>query len=270
MGAFETITRKFFWWLIMPDMIMMLLIAVGIVFLLFKNTKWAKRFILSACSLVLLFGIVPIGFWMLEHLENRFPPITEIPADTKGVIVLGGSFDRMTTMGRKQTSYNLAGGRLIEFIKFTRQHPDLLRVFTGGGALVSFHDGPGRTEAEIAKQELEAIGFDTTGMIFEDKSANTIENAINTKELIQPNPEDKWVLMTSAFHMPRSVGLFRKAGWSVIPYPVDYHTPGRYEPYFFIGLKNNLTAWQYAIREWASMIQNYLFGRSDELFPSEE
>ena len=73
--------------------------------------------------------------------------------------------------------------------------------------------------------------------------------------------------MTSAYHMPRSTGLFRKAGFNVIPYPVDYHTPGNYEMWFFIGLKMNLDAWHASAREWLGMLANYLMGRSDELYP---
>lgn len=267
MTTFEYITRKFFWWIIMPDMLIMLLIAIGIGFLLFKNTKWARRFILSSCLLIFFFGGIPTGFWMLENLENRFPKVTEIPPGTTGIILLGGNFDRMTTMGRNQPSYNLAAGRFIEFIKLARNHPELKLVFTGGGAAIPFHEGPGLTEAELTKQELDALGFDTSQIIFEGESLNTIENASKTYDLVQPTPDQKWLLMTSAFHLPRSVGLFRKAGWNVIPYPVDYHTPGDYEPYFLIGLKDGLTSWHFALREWASMIQNYMFDRSDELYP---
>ena len=70
--------------------------------------------------------------------------------------------------------------------------------------------------------------------------------------------------------MPRSVGLFRKAGFNVIPFPVDYHTPGKYEPWFFIGLKDNLNAWHAGTREWLGMVTNYIMGRSNEVFPGGE
>jgi uncharacterized SAM-binding protein YcdF (DUF218 family) len=264
----ETIIREFFWWLMNPSMLIILLIFIGMGFLfLLKNPKRARSFILSACSLVLFFGIIPTGLWVLENLENRFPQPTEIPADTTGIILLGGSFDRETSAARNIPAYNLAAGRFIEFIAFARKHPNLKRVFSGGGRPITVQNGSVKSEAELTKETLESIGFDTTNMIFEGESVNTLENARKTKELVKPTASQKWILMTSAFHMPRSVGLFRKAGWNVIPYPVDYHTPGGYELYFFLGLKDGLTSWHYAIWEWASMIQNYLFERSDELYP---
>jgi uncharacterized SAM-binding protein YcdF (DUF218 family) len=122
-------------------------------------------------------------------------------------------------------------------------------------------------ETETAKKEFKALGLDPTTIQFEGNSKNTMENAGKTKEMLNPNPQDQWVLVASAYHIPRAIGLFRKAGFHVIPYPVDYHTPGNYEPWFFIGLKMNLDAWHASSREWLGMLANYLMGRSDELFP---
>ena len=122
------------------------------------------------------------------------------------------------------------------------------------------------SEADLTRRELAALGFDADRVMYENKSRDTIENAIKTYALIKPQKDEKWVLMTTAHHMPRSVGLFEKAGWNVIPYPVDYHTTGEYVP--FAGLRMNLLAWNYGIREWIGMLHNYLFGRSDRLYPS--
>ena len=104
-------------------------------------------------------------------------------------------------------------------------------------------------------------------ILFEGESKNTKDNASKTAQLINPKPTEKWVLVASAYHIPRSVGLFRKAGFNVIPYPVDYHTPGNYEMWFFLGLKMNLDAWQVSSREWLGMFGNYLIGRSIEVYP---
>ena len=112
-----------------------------------------------------------------------------------------------------------------------------------------------------------ALGLDPNTVIFEGNSKDTKENAAKTAELIKPTSDEKWILITSAYHMPRSVGLFRKAGFKVIPFPLDYHAPGKYEPWFFIGLALNLEAWQASSREWLGMMINYLMGRSDEIYP---
>ena len=83
------------------------------------------------------------------------------------------------------------------------------------------------TDAEVAKEALADVGVPVDRMIFEDKSRNTHENAINAAALVHPKPQEKWLLVTSAFHMPRSIASFRKAGWNVYPAPTDYMTSGK-------------------------------------------
>ena len=86
--------------------------------------------------------------------------------------------------------------------------------------------------------------------------------------MIKPKRDEKWVLVTSAYHMPRAVSLFEAAGWNIIPYPVDYHTP-KSIPWYFINfnLSTGLFAWSNGIREIGGLITNYLSGRSNVLFP---
>ena len=118
-----------------------------------------------------------------------------------GVILLGGPFELETMASRHETVYNLAAGRLIEFIEFTKAHPNLKRVFSGGGPIHPVLDGKPMGEAEIAKRVFERMGYDDRGMIFEGSSKNTIENAWKTKEIIQPKPGEKWVLMDKIFSL---------------------------------------------------------------------
>lgn len=238
-------------------MFFLVLLFIGGILLLIRRKKWARRFLLISCSGFAFFGVIPIGLWTLEGLENRFPIIHQIPSDTNGMILLEGSFDRMTTVARGETAYNLAAGNFIQFVELAKEHPHLQLVYTG----TPF-------EVETAKKEFKALGLDLSSILFEGESKNTKDNASKTAQLVNPKPEDKWVLVASAYHMPRSVGLFRKAGFNVIPFPVDYHTPGNYEMWFPLGLKMNLDAWQVSSREWLGMIVNYITGRSDELYPS--
>jgi uncharacterized SAM-binding protein YcdF (DUF218 family) len=256
MALWESIYRLAGWWIINVDMLFLVfLLGAGLLFAL-KKKKCGKRLLILSCSGFAFFGIIPVGLWTLEHLENRFPKVETIPADVKGIILLGGTFDLWTMSARKEPAYNLTVGKLIRFVELARRYPQLQLVFTGT-----------KIEAETTKKELLVLGINPDRVIFEANALDTKTNASNTATLIQPRPEEKWMLLTSVYHLPRSVGLFRKAGFNVIPFPTDYHTPGKYEPLFCIGLKLNLDAWHAGSREWLGMVANYLAGRSSEVFP---
>lgn len=252
MDLFESVYRFFGWWIINIDVLLTVLLISGALLLWRKKRHAGIRCITWGCLGFAFFTIVPIGLWLVEGLENRFPKLTTLPADAKGLIFLGGTFDMMTSQARKEISYNPAGGKFIQFIELAKQHPHLPLVCSGT-----------EFEAEAAKQEMRALGMDPSTVIFEAGSKNTHQNASMTAALIHPHPEDRWVLVTCAFNMPRAVAVFRKSGFNVIPYPVDYHTPGNYEPWFLIGISRNLEGWQVAMREWLGMVINAIRGRSN-------
>lgn len=259
MSLFESIYRFFGWWIINIDLFFILFIVLGGIFLLFKKRKWGKGLTMLGCFGLVFFAVVPVGLWTFEELENRFPKLASIPPTTKGMILLGGSFDRMTSQARGETAYTMAAGNFIWFVETAKANPQLQLVFTG----TPF-------EAETAKKGFKALGIDPSSVLYEENSKDTKDNAAKTKELLNPHPQDQWLLVTSAYHMPRSVGLFRKVGFNVIPCPVDYHTPGKYEMWFFLGLKKNLDAWHASSREWLGMLINYLMGRSDAVYAKPE
>lgn len=201
-------------------------------------------------------GLIPIGLWSLENLENRFPKIHKIPPDAKGMIFLAGTFNTKASFARQEAVYNHSIGRLMAFAKLAKESPSLQLVYTGTP-----------DEGALLKEVFASLHIDSTHILFEEDSKNTMGNAAKTAALLQPKSNEKWVLVTSAFHMPRSMGVFRKAGFNVIPYPVDYQTAGTGEVAFFPGLKENLHAWKIVSREWLGMLASYLTGRSATLYP---
>lgn len=256
MSLFETVYRFFGWWIINIDSFFVLLILIGAALLLITHKKWGRNFAITGCFGLVFLAIVPIGLWTMESLENRFPKLESVPQDMKGMILLGVSFDKMVSAARKEISYTPAAGSFIKFIELAKEYPNLQLVFSGNPF-----------EAETAKKQFRLLGIDPARVVFEGDSKDTKENAAKTADLIHPKANEKWLLVTSAYHMPRAVGLFEKAGFHVTPYPVDYHTPGNYELWFFIGLKMNLAAWHATSREWLGMVINYILGRSDTLYP---
>ncbi|RUX98833.1 YdcF family protein, partial [Mesorhizobium sp. M7A.F.Ca.US.005.03.2.1] len=126
----------------------------------------------------------------------------------------------------------------------------------------------GEGDAATAPRLLTALGVAADRMILENKSRNTYENAVFTKELVTPKPGETWLLVTSAFHMPRAKALFDKAGFATVPWPVDYRTSGREG----VGLfrdnpADSLQATTMAIREWIGLFAYWLSGRIDQPFP---
>jgi uncharacterized SAM-binding protein YcdF (DUF218 family) len=125
-----------------------------------------------------------------------------------------------------------------------------------------------RPEAEFALRLLESLGVPNGRVVAEDKSRNTVENARFSRELAQPKPGERWLLVTSAYHLPRAIGIFRKAGFPVEAYPVDWRTRGtgdvlRPFPTLGEGLRRTDTA----MREWVGLLAYWIGGQSSELFP---
>ena len=258
----QTVLFKFFGYLINLDHIFLITFFAGMILFFTRFKKTSRGFLITSFSLMILI-ISPIGMIGTTFLENRFPRLQSIPADAKGLILLGGSFDRYVSSKRDTISFNMAAGRIFDFAALAKKNPDKQIVFTGAGRGLT----PKVNESALAKEVFDAYGIDTSKVIFENKSADTTENAKFTRDILQPKPGEKWVLVTSAFHMSRSVALFKKMGFDVIPYPVDYHTDGEYHLTPVWDLYYSALAWKTFIREIASMTNAYLFGSSDEWMP---
>lgn len=219
----------------------------------------------------LAFLIAGVGGWTtagtmaLAVLEDRFPRPTRMPADVTGIIVLGGGFEGGVSGVRGQAELRDSGDRFVEAAALALAYPAAKIVVTGGnGALVS----EGETDAELAPGFFARFAIAPERLILEGQSRNTQENAEFLRALIQPKPGETWLLVTSAFHMPRSVGLFRKAGLTVTPWPVDYRTAGVPRMRLVGDMPiSNMTELAVALREWAGLASYFALGRIDRLFP---
>jgi uncharacterized SAM-binding protein YcdF (DUF218 family) len=108
-------------------------------------------------------------------------------------------------------------------------------------------------------------GVDPARLLAEDRSRDTYENAVFSRDLVAPQREDVWILVTSAMHMPRAVGCFRRLAWEVVPYPVDYRAETAPRPSFF--LSEHLELLDVAAKEWVGLVAYRLLGHTDALFP---
>lgn len=232
--------------------------------LLFANDNEGAIYLLIF-SFILIIGVVvfPTGQWLCILLENRFSQPESIPEDVTGIILCGSGFDQKTSFVRGLPCYNSSIGRLIDFVRVAQLNPKLRLCFTGGGAFTNKNVN----ESKLAKELFKTCGLDVSRIEFETQARDTIENAVLSYKLIKPLPQEKWVLMSSAFHLPRAVGLFQKAGWkNIIPYPVDFNTAGSYRLINF-DFEWGFSSWRRASHEFLEMFSGYIFGYSASLFP---
>ncbi len=253
------IASKVLWFLVAP---VNLLLEVALAAIWF-----GRRAIVVLCLVTLLtIGATPIGAWMIEPLEDRFPPPpADMPAPY-GIIVLGGAIDDEMGLARGQVSLGEGAERLTQTVILSRRFPDARVVYTGGNN--SLH-GAESNEATDARKLLTALGVDPQRIAIETASRNTDENARFTRDKLQPTATQRWLLITSAWHMPRSMGLFRRAGFNVTAFPVDYRsTGGKGDWQFNNGPMRGLRIFDVAAHEWTGLFFYWLSGRTDVLFPA--
>ena len=261
------VLSKILWALVNPGNLLLLLLVLGAVLLWTRWRRFGRWLVGFSTVAFLLLAVVPLGNWAFGVLENRFPPLVQLPERVDGIIVAGGIVNPVTSKDRGQLSINGAVERVYEMAVLSRRYPKARIVFSGGSGSLLY---PDLKEAHAVVPLFRQLGVDTKRVIFEDQSRNTAENAVNTYRVIQPKGGETWLLVTSAFHMPRTVGSFRKAGWDVTPYPVDYNTrltkalPVQFN---FSGGVGSLGG---AVHEFLGLFFYWLDGKTDELFPGPE
>lgn len=225
---------------------------------------------LAAASSAVAFAILALSVWtslgamLLNPLEERYPK-PAFPPKVDGIVVLGGGFEGAINLARGGYELNSGGDRYVEAAILARRYPAAKIVVTGGvGSLILKGEG----DADTALRLFTALGVPRDRLVLENRSRNTYENAVFTKEMVTPKPGETWLLVTSAFHMPRAKALFDKAGFATVPWPVDYRTSGREGVSLFAdNAVDALQATTLAIREWTGLFAYWLTGRIDSPFP---
>jgi uncharacterized SAM-binding protein YcdF (DUF218 family) len=233
---------KAFWFVAQPAHSLLLLSLLAVAFSL--TGRWRAGLGIGALLAVLLLSIslFPVGSWLLSPLENRFSIPRQMPSSVDGIIMLGGDEN-------------------IAFADLARRYPSAKLVSAGGGPVVLDSKG-----LDPEGKALTWLSIDISRIIFERKSRNTFEDVVVAKAIIRPAAHETWILVTNASHMPRSVGLFRRQGWQVVPYPVNYAS-SPINPRS-AGFRQNLDELSAALKEWIGMLANRVLGHSNEWFPA--
>jgi uncharacterized SAM-binding protein YcdF (DUF218 family) len=248
-----------------PSNVVILVGIVGLVLACTRYARWGWRLAVASLVLIAVIGFLPIGRALTIALEDRFPRWEESGAPPAGIIVLGGAVSAYRLATRGQIGLTDAAERILVVPELARKFPDAKIVYSGGDPGLFTQRG---NEADVAPALFESLGVPRSRIMLENRSRNTAENAAFSKALVAPKPGERWLLVTSAAHMPRAIGAFREAGFPVEAYPVDYQTNGWQDLRNIFGsLSGGLGQLDGALHEWIGLIAYRLTGKSSALFP---
>jgi uncharacterized SAM-binding protein YcdF (DUF218 family) len=260
------VASKLFWAFVEPFDLLLILGLVGVALSFTPSARVGRGLCIGAILLLAIVSVSPLGSFMLRPIEDRFPlpgPNFRSPTD---IIVLGGALDEDLTTARHEPVLMPLGERVTAGVVLARRYPQARLIFTGGSSSLR---PSGADEATGIRELWLSLGVDPARMIFETKSRNTWENALFTRAMIKPKPGETFLLVTSAWHMPRAMGVFRKLGYNVTAYPTDYMTLGDSRDYSWLHLGfGELVMFQYALHEWVGLTAYYLTGKTSAWFPA--
>lgn len=236
------------------------LLALGLIVMQHRPLL-GKRLCTAALAVLVLIGWqLPINT-LMHQLETRSPALDPYASldNYAGVVVLGGALERSVMWKPKgRIALNNGAERMTVPVGLMQRNPQLKLLFTGGeGSLVKQE----LTEADRAKIYFDLMGVDGSRVIYEARSNTTFDNAVMSAELPGVDKTQPWLLLTTAAHMPRSLAVFRKVGWNVTAYPVDFRTPDTTTGWFDYSLEGGAQRWYYTLHEIAGFWAYRLAGR---------
>ena len=237
----------------------LILMAVLGVFLSWKWQKISRLLLLVSVGSLLLLCFLPIGSILIEPLEKRFPMPSQLPQKIGGIIVLGGMESIAPSIIHQKPQFNASAERVMVLPSLLKLYPHTQVVIASGGYSTV---NPEIKGAHIIAKWLRPLTPKTVSIHTELRSKNTYQNALYAQQY--KDNDLPWLLVTSAWHMPRSVGVFRQLNWNVIAYPTDYKSfPLSLSPYF----PHNIAVLRRASHEWIGLLAYYLNGYTNTLFP---
>lgn len=247
------VISKIFWWLIQPLHALVFIQLSGLVCLWRSRSQLGRWIFLFSTVAVASIAMLPLPDMLIRPLEQWAQRPTALPDKIDGVLLLTGGQRPVLTYAYGQP----IGGfeTMAPFAALARRYPYAKLVVSGGSGDPT--PGP-MSEAAVVEMFFAEQGLDPARLILEDKSRNTYENGVFSKKLVQPKSGEIWLLVTRAHHMPRAIGVFRKIGWDMIPYPADYRALPDLMQFRNDGSISMLDA---ALHEWIGLAAYWSIGR---------
>jgi uncharacterized SAM-binding protein YcdF (DUF218 family) len=257
---------KIFGFFAAPSNFLMVIGLVGLVLLCTRFTRLASWLIVTSLVLLAIVGLSPLGNALILPLEQRFPAWDASRGSPDGIIMLGGAISPNVSAARGSVALDEAAERLTATAELARRYPNARIILSGGSDAPVFDE---EIEAVFAVRQLEALGIAHQRMTAEEQSRNTFENAVFSRLIADPKPGERWLLVTSASHMPRAMAAFRAAGFPVEAYPVDWRTRGQIDAMApFASVADGLKRTDTAVHEWIGLLAYRLSGKTADVFPA--
>ena len=250
--------------LLVPSNLLFLLALVGVVLLFTRWQRAGRRLVTASLLLFFVVGFLPVGETLEHVLENRFPAWNPARGAPDGIVVLGSAINPVISRARGATALNQSAERVTVIAKLAREFPKARIVYASGNPSIF----GGLAEADYVLPLLESFGVPASRVTLERRSRDTYENALFSKALVKPKPGERWLLVTSAAHMPRAIGCFRRVGFPVEAYPVDWNTLPRWHFRLVAKFAVGLGSTDSAVHEWLGLLVYWLTGRTSEFLPS--
>lgn len=251
--------------LLQPSSLVLIALLLALFALFRLELRAARRWVVTAFLLFVILGLSPLADFLTAQLEDRFPRPDLAGHKVDGIILLGGSEIPSISETRRVPALNLSAKRLVETAMLARRFPEARVIASSGLSVLE----PGATPGgQLLADMLEELGIAKERIEVEPRARTTWENALFVRDMLGSEIGPEWLLVTSAWHMPRSVGAFRKLGMNPTPFPVDYRTPA--SPRIALlsqPASAGLFRFDNVLREYPGLLYYWLAGRSNALFP---
>lgn len=245
-----------------PSNLLGLTAAVGLLLMVLCLRRVGPIAAGLSLAAIALAALSPLGNVLLTPLENRFPEEVYPAPGLDGIIVLGGSYDRVRNSYVSTIVLEDDTQPLALMVDLARRYPEARIIFSGTDAPI-----PDGNEASFVKHYFVSLGIAPERILTEERSRTTAESARFTANLLQPSPSSRWLLVTFGYRMPRAVGAFRRAGFDVVAFPAGLRTKGWDQMWTpEISATDNLRHLDIAVHEWLGLLYYKVKGYADEWF----
>ena len=254
---------KILWILLNPFNLLCVAILFRYIFKLLNLKSLTLFFTSFSFVLFMITAVLPAGSFLNYLLEKDYYYLNSLNKEVDGILILSGATNPYLSKIHKQVNLNGSVERLTESVSLIRKYPNAKIIFSGGSGDTS---NSNLSHSSVAKIFFENMGINVERIIFENQSRNTYENILFSKKYADLKNHETWLLVTSAFHLKRSMYIAEKLEWKLIPFPTDFNHPKKFSFNPSINLFSNISAFQKYSHEWIGIVSYYLMGRSSRLF----